>query len=104
MQRLLRQTVLMIGLLFSCLALFAQERMISGIVTADNAAPLSGVTVSVKGTNRITQTDAAGRFSISASTGQALQLSYVGFAPKEVVVGESNTLDVNLCAAGTTMD
>ena len=103
MQRLLRQTVLSIGLLFSCLALFGQERMISGTVTADNATPLSGVTVMVKGTNRVTQTDASGRFTISAATGQLLALSYVGYPGKEVTVGSSNTLDVDMGAAGTTM-
>lgn len=104
MQRLLRQTVLSIGLLFSCLALFAQERMISGVVTSDNATPLSGVTVTVKGTNRITQTDEAGRFTISAATGQSLVLSYVGFTTKEVTVGTGNSVNVNMGAAGTTME
>lgn len=104
MQRLLRQTVLSIGLLFSCLALFAQERMITGIVTAANATPLSGVTVTVKGTNRITQTDAEGRFSLSAATGQSLVFSYVGYPSKEVPVGAGNTLDVNMGTGGTTME
>jgi len=104
MQRLLRQTVLSIGLLFSCLALIAQERSISGVVTADNATPLGGVTVTVKGTNRVTQTDDQGRFTISAATGQSLVLSYVGFTTKEVTVGEGSTLNVNMGAAGTTLD
>ena len=104
MQRLLRQTVLSIGLLFSCLALVAQERMISGVVTAENAQPLGGVTVTVKGTNRITQTDEAGRFTISAATGQSLVFSYVGFTNKEVSVGADNTLNINMGTAGTTMD
>ena len=104
MQRLLRQTVLSIGLLISCLALFAQERMISGLVTADNATPLGGVTVTVKGTNRITQTDADGRYTIPASTGQTLVLSYVGFTTKEVTVGTGNTVDVNMGTSGTTME
>jgi len=104
MQRLLRQTVLSIGLLISCLALFAQERIISGVVTAENAVPLSGVTVAVKGTNRVTQTGTDGRFSIAATKGQTLVLSYVGYAGKEVVVGNDNTLDVSMgAAAGTTM-
>src|SRR5688500_13278134 len=104
MQRLLRQTVLRIGLLFSCLALVAQERMSSGVGTAENARPLGGVTVTVKGANRITQTDEAGRFSISAATGQSVVFSYVGFTNKEVTVGADNTLNVNMGAAGTTMD
>ncbi len=104
MQRLLRQTVLSIGLLISCLALFAQENIISGIVTAENATPLSGVTVAVKGTSRVTQTDASGRFTIAAAKGQSLVLTYVGYPGKEVLVGNSNTVDVNMgSAAGTTM-
>ncbi len=104
MQRLLRLTVLSIGLLFSCLALFAQERMISGIVTAENATPLGGVTVSVKGTNRFTQTDEAGQFSINAAPGQTLVLSYVGYPSKEVTVTSGNTVNVIMSTAGTTME
>ncbi len=104
MQRLLRLTALCFGLLFSCLALFAQEKTISGIVTAENAAPLSGVSVTVRGTNRVTQTDASGRFTISAATGQTLVLSYVGYSTQEVTVGTENSIEVNMGAAsGTTM-
>ena len=46
-------------------AVQAQERTITGtIVSEDNKTPLAGVTVRVKGTRRIVQSDAKGKFSI----------------------------------------
>src|SRR5579875_2495891 len=75
----------------------AQQRNISGIVKGENQDPLAGVTVSVKNsTNRITQTDANGRFSIEAATGETLVFSYVGYDAQEFKVGNGSALNVTL--------
>src|SRR6266496_2093149 len=66
-------------------ALHAQERTISGtILSDDNKTPLSGVTIRVKGTNRVVQTNANGSFSIKINSGETLQFSHVGYQPTEV--------------------
>lgn len=83
---------------------FAQERSISGKVTSDGNTPLQGVTVNVKGLSRSTQTDASGRFTINAQTGQTLQLSYVGYATKELVVGEASSVNLTLSQNKQTLD
>ncbi len=69
-------------------ALQAQEKTITGtIVSEDSKTPLSGVTVRVKGTRRITQTDANGKFSVKVNPGETLQITYVGYQTYEVKAG-----------------
>lgn len=70
-------------------ALLAQERTVTGtIISEDNKTPLTGVTVRVKGTKRITQTDANGKFSIKMNPGETLQISYVGYQTEDVNPGD----------------
>ena len=69
--------------------LMAQERTVSGtILSEDNKTPLSGVTVRVKGTKRITQTDANGKFTIKMNPGETLQVTYVGYQTEELKPGD----------------
>ncbi len=58
---------------------FAQEKTISGTVTDNSGLPLPGVNILVKGTTVGTQSDFDGNYAISASAGQTLVFSYVGF-------------------------
>lgn len=76
---------------------FAQ-RTITGTVR-DNAGPIPGVSVTVKGSTRATQTDAQGRYSISANPTDVLTFSMVGSASQEITVGSQQTLDVTLVAS-----
>lgn len=105
MRRVLR--LLVASLLFLFLlppALMAQERTITGTVLSDdNKTPLTGVTITVKGTQRKTQTDANGNFSIRVNAGETLQFSYVGHETREVKPGEGNTLSLNLKATDGTL-
>jgi len=86
-------------------AMMAQGRNISGtVLTEDSKTPLPGVTVTVKGTDRSTQTDANGHFSIQAATGAILQLSYVGYESQEVKVGNANNVSISLKQAANNMN
>ncbi len=70
-------------------ALLAQERTVTGtIVSEDNKTPLAGVTVRVKGTRKITQTDASGKFSIKVNPGETIQFSYVGYQTEDIKPGD----------------
>lgn len=89
--------LLLMGLLCIAPHLIAQDRAVSGIVLqSGNNSPLVGVSVSVKGTNRGTQTGADGRFSISAKPTDRLRFVYIGFNEKEVAAGISGNLTVLL--------
>jgi len=69
---------------------------IKGSVQDATGQPLAGVSVRVKGTVTGTQTDAKGRFTLSASVGDILEFSYVGFVKKEVTVGAVKDLIIEL--------
>lgn len=77
----------------------AQERTITGTVkSAEGNNPLERVSVKVVGSKKGTVTDAKGNFTITASTGQVLQFTYVGYATYEATVGNSNYLEISLTA------
>ncbi|MFT3824049.1 MAG: SusC/RagA family TonB-linked outer membrane protein [Chitinophagaceae bacterium] len=84
-------------LLLPCALSYAQGQPIKGIVVdEDNNAPIVGVTVSVKGTTRASQTDGAGAFTIVAKKGDVLQFSYVGYARKDFTVGDATTVSIRM--------
>ncbi|NDP27982.1 MAG: SusC/RagA family TonB-linked outer membrane protein [Flavobacterium sp.] len=74
---------------------FAQERVVSGVVSDNAGLPLPGVSVLVKGTKSGTQTDFDGKYSIKASPSQVLIFSYVGMKTHEVKA-TSSTANVKL--------
>jgi TonB-linked SusC/RagA family outer membrane protein len=81
----------------------AQEQVITGRVTRDGA-PLSGVSVLVKGTERLTQTNNAGDYSIRATRGEVLQFRLIGYLPQERTVGDATTINVSLDRAATNLN
>lgn len=73
--------------------IFAQTKKITGVVTDKTTnAPLAGVTVSTK--NKTAVTDVNGSFSIDASIGDKLTLSYVGTKPLKVVIDKTENLSI----------
>ncbi|WP_440069609.1 SusC/RagA family TonB-linked outer membrane protein [Tenacibaculum discolor] len=74
---------------------FAQEKMISGVVS-DETGPLPGVNVLKKGTTTGVETDFDGKFSINAKTGDILVFSFVGMKTIEKTVSTSNTMNVTM--------
>ena len=64
---------------------FAQERVVSGIVSDNTGMPLPGVSVLVRGTKTGTQTDFDGKFAIKASPSQILVFSYIGMKNNEII-------------------
>lgn len=72
-----------------------QQIIIKGKVTDENGEALIGVSVSVKGTQTGTSTDANGRYSITVNDRSAvLVFSYLGFKSKEVPVSGNPAIDV----------
>jgi TonB family protein len=72
-------------------------RIISGkVTTATDGRPLPGVDVEVIGKKRGTSTDADGHFKISASEGEKLRFSFLGFETAVVEVGSKTTIDIAL--------
>lgn len=94
-----RTSLLFLGLLLflGVSVSFAQSKKITGKVTsADDGSALPGVTVTIKGTGKGTQTDGSGAYSVEASSNQTLVFSFVGMSSKEVAVGNKSVIDVAL--------
>lgn len=85
-------------LLLSAMQLYAQNRTITGTVTAkDDGQPIPGVTVKVKGGSTGTQTDANGRYSLSnVPSGSTLVFSFIGYGTQEAGVKQGSTVNVSL--------
>src|SRR5690349_6578214 len=89
----------------SCLlsiTIFAQQT-ITGTVR-DNIRPLPGVTVQVKGKPISSTTNDNGEFSISTPSNSVLVFSFVGFAPKEVLLNGQTSIDVELTPSQSELD
>lgn len=74
---------------------------VKGKVMDNNGTPLSGVSVTVKGTSQGVTTDANGDFSISAPEKGTLVFSFVGYKNQEVAVDGQVNLSVVLDPAGS---
>ncbi len=72
------------------------QTSVSGTVSDSSGVPLPGATVIVAGTSNGVTTDFDGIYSISASEGDVLSISYVGFVTQNVTVGASATINVTL--------
>lgn len=78
-------------------ASWAQTRTVSGRVTSsEDGSPLPGVTVQIKGTNTGTQTDADGKFSLSAPENGTLVFRFVGLKTQEIAIGGRSSIDVRM--------
>ncbi|MDO6818739.1 SusC/RagA family TonB-linked outer membrane protein [Zobellia sp. 1_MG-2023] len=97
------------GLLTLFLALivqisFAQNKSITGTVSDQDGLPLPGVNIVVQGTTNGTQTDFDGNYAISASEGQSLVFSYIGYKNETRTVGTSNTINLQMSEDAQALD
>jgi len=81
---------------------FAQDRVVSGIVSDENGVPLPGVSILVKGTQNGSQTDFDGKYSIKAEANAVLVFSFIGMQTKEVQARDKN-VNVKMSAGSTQL-
>ena len=72
-------------------------KLVSGTVTdIETKVPLTGVTVTLKGTNTKVSTNSTGAFAIAANSKSILVFTNVGYKTLEVAVGNQTVLDIKL--------
>lgn len=81
-----------------------QTKNVTGKVVDGNGEPVIGANVVVKGTTNGTITDLDGNFSVEADSKAVLNVSYIGYLSKEVVVGNQNVLNIVLLEDTKTLD
>lgn len=69
---------------------------INGNVKDSQGESIIGASVVVKGTTTGTVTDLDGNFQINASAGNTLVISYIGYKPQEVAVGNQKNINIVL--------
>lgn len=77
---------------------------ISGTVVDFSGIPLLGANIMVKGTSIGAQTDFDGKFTIEASTGNVLVVSYIGFKTTEVEVTGNDPITIELQEDSAQLD
>ena len=86
-----------ITLFFSLSSVLFAQKTVTGNVSAAQDGPLPGASIIVKGSdNTGAITDFDGNFSVSASIGDVLIVSFVGFASQQVSVANDSTLSIVL--------
>ncbi|MBU3025926.1 SusC/RagA family TonB-linked outer membrane protein [Zobellia galactanivorans] len=81
------------------------QKEVSGVVLDTNGQPLSGATISEKGTLNGVIADFDGKFSISVTDENAvLVVSYIGFASKEIAVNGKESIQITLEEAAAGLD
>ena len=99
-----KQLLAVLAFFFVAAPLCAQQRTITGRVTSEQGTPLSGVSVSVKGTSSVASTNTQGDYSIAAEAGQTLQFRLIGTALVERPVGGEDVIDVQLRRVALDLD
>ena len=86
-------------------AVFAQDRTVSGKVTAaEDGSTLPGVNITLKGTTKGTVTDASGNYSLTIPAGGAtLVFSFIGLKSVEVEAGDRSVIDLQMQADATQL-
>ncbi|HWV32734.1 MAG TPA: carboxypeptidase-like regulatory domain-containing protein, partial [Dyadobacter sp.] len=71
------------------------DKPVKGTIRDENGGTLAGVSVVEKGTTNGTITDQDGKFSLTVQgEGAVLSVSFIGFVPKEITVGNQSTIDL----------
>jgi len=94
----LQKALMAFSMLFLSLVSISQDRVITGKITdSKDGSPLSGVSVSVKGTTTGTQTDVNGEYRISvSSSATTLIFSSIGYNSQELSIEGKTQINVNL--------
>lgn len=93
---LFKNTKTVLFLLFLMGGILSAQQTVSGLVTDESGVPLPGATVVVDETNNGTTTDFDGNYSISASNGQTISISFVGYTTASIQVGDGADYSVSL--------
>jgi TonB-linked SusC/RagA family outer membrane protein len=100
--------LLLVSLCFLMLCItqvFAQNRTVTGTVTAkEDGLPIPGASVKVTGTNRGTQTNTAGKYSLTVTPGQSITISFLGSVTQTIPVGTRTVIDVSLAPSSNQLN
>jgi len=92
------------SLMLLSLAALAQNVITGKVTDSKDGTPVSGVTVSVKGTRTAVQTTADGTFRINAPAGSTLVFTSVGFGTQEMNTTGRTAFDISLAQSNQQLN
>jgi len=95
--------LLVLGLVLLSGQLLAQTRQVSGRVTDGSGNPVPNASVTIKGTNTGTTTNADGTFALTVPNNSRLIISAVGLAVQDVAVSGRNDFNFTLSQEDRSM-
>ncbi|MBK6379755.1 MAG: SusC/RagA family TonB-linked outer membrane protein [Chitinophagaceae bacterium] len=96
MRKISKKLMLASVMFFLTLAAFSQNAVTGKVTDSQDGTPVSGATITLKGTKTATQSAADGSFKINATPTGVLVISSVGFAQQEVSLAGKSVVDVSL--------
>jgi TonB-linked SusC/RagA family outer membrane protein len=82
-----------------------KDRLITGFITdKENAEPLIGVNITLKGSDIGVISNEKGNYEIKAKIGDIIVFSYVGYQTTEVTVGNNLVIDLGMTSEAALLD
>ena len=87
-------------------SLYAQDKSIkvTGTIVDENKQPMPGVGVLIVGSLNGAVSDIDGKYSVTVNRGQELQFTFLGYKTENVVVGNSNIINVTMTTDAQVME
>ena len=82
---------------------FAQKQELSGTILNSDGLPIQFASIQVKGTTRGSTSNEKGEFKITASPGEELQVSSVGYVTRLIKVEKVTKLVITLTNSGNDL-
>lgn len=95
-EKCMQWSIALLLFLTMTLDLHGQSSIKGRVSSADDGEALPGATVIIRGTSTGTVTDFEGNFLLNASLGDTLDVDYVGFVSKQLIVDSRNFLEAKL--------
>lgn len=86
------------------LSVMPVANIVSGYVRDNNGEPLTGATITIKGTSIYTATGQKGYFKLNAEPGQVLVFSFIGFETQEARVPAEGEMNIVLLPVANALD
>ncbi|MEJ7828561.1 MAG: SusC/RagA family TonB-linked outer membrane protein [Segetibacter sp.] len=96
----MRKIVLLTMLILTTVLAFSQSRFITGRILDDKGEPVTGASVTIKGTTTGVSASSSGDFRINAKSGDVLVISATNFSGTQVTVGNDESVSVRLNRGG----
>ncbi len=90
---------------FACSIVLGQQVNVSGtVLSSSDKTPLSGATIHLTKSNKGTQTDENGKYSITGEKGEKLVISFIGYNTYQATIKDKQVINVELVPISNSLN